>query len=189
LRNAYKPYPCGVVVNPVIDAVLDLRQQHHLQAGQVESVIVAGHPLLGERTDRPAPASGREAQVSAQHSVAVALLHGAAGIAQYTDGAVSDPATLALRAKVHVQDDAAIPVGAARVAVRLDDGREFTAVIEHARGSLERPLTDAELERKLATLAAHGCPDLDAGPLVDAIWSIEGVKDVRDVVRRAVSGP
>jgi 2-methylcitrate dehydratase PrpD len=189
LRNTYKPYPCGVVLNPVIDAVLDLRERHHLQAGQIDTVTVTGHPLLGERTDRPAPSSGREAQVSAQHSVAVALLHGAAGIAQYTDGAVIDPSTLALRAKVRVQDDAAMPVGAARVAVRLDGGRELAAVVEHARGSLERPLTDAELEQKLITLAAHGCPKLDVGPLVEAMWSVESFSDVRDVMRRAVFDP
>jgi 2-methylcitrate dehydratase PrpD len=189
LRNACKPYPCGVVLNPVIDAVLDLRERHHLQASEIDSVIVIGHPLLGERTDRPAPASGREAQVSAQHGVAVALLHGAAGVAQYTDAAVNEPAVLMLRAKVRVGDDAAMPVGAARVTVRLDDGREFAAFIEHARGSLERPLTDAELEQKLLTLAAHGCPKLDAAPLVDAVWSIGDTCDVRDVVRRAVPDP
>jgi 2-methylcitrate dehydratase PrpD len=186
LRNTYKPYPCGVVLNPVIDAVLDLRQRHHLHAGQIDSVIVTGHPLLRERTDRLAPASGREAQVSAQHSVAVALLHGAAGIAQYTDTAVSDPSTVALCARVRVQDDAAMPVGAATVSVRLNDGTEFKAAIEHARGSLECPLTDAELEQKLVILAAHG--ELDVAPLVDAIWSIESVGDVRDVVRWAVRG-
>jgi 2-methylcitrate dehydratase PrpD len=187
LRNTYKPYPCGVVLNPVVDAVLDLRERHHLQAGQIDSIIVTGHPLLGERTDRPAPASGREAQVSAQHSVAVALMHGAAGIAQYTDRAVSDPATLAMRARVRVQDDATMPVGAASVAVRLNDGTEFKTAIEHARGSLERPLTDAELEQKLASLAAHGCPKLDVGPLVEAVWAIESVSAVRDVIGCAVN--
>jgi 2-methylcitrate dehydratase PrpD len=123
--------------------------------------------------------------VSAQHSVAVALLHGAAGIAQYTDRAVGDPSTLVLRARVHVQEDAAMPVGAASVAVRLHDGREFDTTVEHARGSLERPLTDAELEQKLITLAAHGCPALDPAPLVDIIWSLENADDVRDVMRWA----
>jgi 2-methylcitrate dehydratase PrpD len=185
LRNTYKPYPCGVVLNPVIDAVLGLRARHQLQADLIHSVIVTGHPLLGERTDRPAPASGREAQVSAQHSVAVALLHGAAGIAQYTDSAVNDPLTLALRTRVSVRDDGTMPVGAARVALRLHGGQEFEAAVEHARGSLERPLTDAELEQKLVTLAAYGCPLLDTAPLVDAIWSIEEAGDAGDLVRCA----
>jgi 2-methylcitrate dehydratase PrpD len=127
----------------------------------------------------------REAQVSAQHSVAVALLRGAAGLAQYTDQAVGDPATLALRARVRVEDDTAMPVGAARVAVCLHDGREFETTVAHARGSLERPLTDAELEQKLVTLAAHGCPALETAPLVDSIWSLENVDDVRDIMRCA----
>jgi 2-methylcitrate dehydratase PrpD len=186
LHNTYKPYPCGVVLNPVIDAVLELRERHHLHADQIHSVTVTGHPLLGERTNRPAPASGREGQVSAQHSAAVALLHGAAGVAQYTDLAVSDPSTLTLRAKVHVEDDDAMAVGTAKVAVRLNDGREFQATVEQARGSLSRPLTDAELEQKLASLAAYGCPKLDTAPLIDAIWAIEDMGDVRDVIRRAV---
>jgi 2-methylcitrate dehydratase PrpD len=186
LSNTYKPYPCGVVLNPVIDAVLELRERDCPQADQVHSITVTGHPLLGERTDRPAPASGREAQVSAQHSVATALLHGMAGIAQYTDRAVGDPSTLALRARVRVQDDAAMPVGACRVAVSLLDGREFETTIEHARGSLQRPLTDAELEQKLVTLAAHGCPALDPAPLIDAVWAMEDVSDVRDLMQCAV---
>jgi 2-methylcitrate dehydratase PrpD len=186
LRNTYKPYPCGVVLNPVIDAVLGLRERHRLQADLIDRVTITGHPLLGERTDRPAPASGREAQVSAQHSVAVALLHGSAGVAQYTDRAVSDPVTLALRARVTVQHDGTMPVGAARVAVCLHDGQAFEAAVEHARGSLESPLTDDELEQKLFTLAAYGCPALDAAPLADAIWSIENADDVRDLMRSAV---
>jgi 2-methylcitrate dehydratase PrpD len=186
LRNTYKPYPCGVVLNPVIDAVLELRERHHLHADQIHSVTVTGHPLLGERTNRLAPANGRGGQVSAQHSAAVALLHGVAGVAQYTDEAVNDPSTLRTRAKVRVEEDAAMAVGTARVAVRLNDGREFLAAIEHARGSLSRPLTDAELEQKLVSLAAHGCPKLDTMPLVDAIWSIEDMSDVRDVMRCAV---
>lgn len=186
LRNTYKPYPCGVVLNPVIDAVLELRERRHLHADQIQSVTVTGHPLLGERTNRPAPASGREGQVSAQHSAAVALLHGAPGVAQYTDMAVGDPPTMALRARVRVEDDPAMAVGTAKVAVRLSDGSEFQTTIEHARGSLSRPLTDTELEQKLVSLAAYSCPKLDTAPLIDAIWSIEDTSDVRDVICLAV---
>jgi 2-methylcitrate dehydratase PrpD len=186
LRNTYKPYPCGVVLNPVIDAVLDLRARLGLAAFEVQGVTVAGHPLLRERTDRPAPVSGREAQVSAQHSVAAALVHGVAGIAQFADAAVGEPPIQTLRALVHLTDDATMPVGAARVTVRLRDGREFEAAVTQARGSLERPLTDAELTQKLVTLAAHGCPSLDPAPLIEALWSLETVRDVREAMRRAM---
>lgn len=186
MRNTYKPYPCGVVLNPVLDGVLDLRAAHCPQAAAIGSVVVTGHPLLGERTDRPEPASGREAQVSAQHSVAVALLQGAAGVEQFSDEAVADPATRALRAKVRVEDDPSMPVGAARIAICMSDGTRLERKVEHARGSLEKPLSDAEIEEKLRALAAYGCPGLDPAPLIEAVWSIERMADIREVVRHAV---
>ena len=85
LTNAYKPYPCGVVLFPVIDGCLELLERHMLSADRIASVIVRGHPLLRIRTDRPNVTTGRAAKVSAQHSVAVAVIYGAAGLPQYTD--------------------------------------------------------------------------------------------------------
>jgi 2-methylcitrate dehydratase PrpD len=88
LTNAYKPYPCGVVLFPVIDGCLELLERHMLSADRIASVIVRGHPLPRIRTDRPDVTTGRAAKVSAQHSVAVALIYGAASLPQYTEARV-----------------------------------------------------------------------------------------------------
>ena len=61
-----------------------------------------GNPLLLQRTDRPEITTGRESQVSLQHAVAAALVRGKAGLAQFTDACVADPAISALRRKVEV---------------------------------------------------------------------------------------
>jgi 2-methylcitrate dehydratase PrpD len=53
LNNAYKPYPCGVVLFPVIDACLELRARHAPVPEAIDRVVVRGHPLMRERTDRP----------------------------------------------------------------------------------------------------------------------------------------
>ncbi len=182
LRNTYKPYPCGVVLNPVIDGCLDLYRQHDLSSARIRRIVVTGHPLLRERTDRPAVATGREAQVSAQHSVAVALLQGAAGVAQFTDAAVRVPAVQELRRKVVVEDDADFPVGAARVTVETADGSVLTAQVTEARGSVQRPMTDSDLETKLIALAGYGCPGLETAALIDAIWSIDRSDDARKII-------
>src|SRR3954452_723429 len=63
LANAYKPYPCGVVLFPVIDACLDLRPRHTPVPDAIDHIVVHGHPLMRERTDRPDIASGRDAKV------------------------------------------------------------------------------------------------------------------------------
>jgi 2-methylcitrate dehydratase PrpD len=110
---------------------------------------VRGHPLLRERTDRPDVGDGRSAKVSLQHSVAVALLQGAAGLAQYTDAAVADPAVQALRDKVTAEDDSAIPVEAAWSRCGSPTGRA-SASMSAGRGTPGRPMSDIELDAKVS---------------------------------------
>jgi len=181
MQNAYKPYPSGVVLHPVIDACLELRPKVG-DPQRIDRVLVKGHPLLRERADRPNVTTGREAQVSLQHSVAVAFLYGAAGVTQYTDACVNDPAVLALRRKVAAEDDASIPADAAVVSVRSATGELLTAHIAHARGSIARPLSDRELEAKLRELAAYGAPGVEAERLIAAVWAIDRMENVADVV-------
>ena len=108
-KNAYKPYPCGIVLHPVIDALLELRARHELRAEQIERVTVRGHPLLRQRTDRKRPRSGREAQVSLQHTAAVCLIYGKAGVAEYGDARAIEPAVQAFGDRVEVHRRSVAP--------------------------------------------------------------------------------
>jgi len=166
-KNTYKPYPGGIVVHPVIDAALALRKEPGFALEAIERIVVRGHPLLAARADRPNVTTGREAQVSVQHSVAAALLFGKAGLSQYTDACVRDPVVVAVRAKVHVERDEAIDVAA-------------------ARGSLARPLTDREIEDKLRTLASGWCAAHDVEPLINAVWALDGADDASLPMRLTV---
>lgn len=186
LANAYKPYPCGVVLFPVIDACLELRAGHAPAAEHIARVVVHGHPLLRERADRPAVETGREAKVSLQHSVAVAFLFGAAGLAQYEDACVADPAVRALRARVAFAEDPSIPVEAAIVSVQLDDGTTLREHVRHGRGTPGRPMSDAELDAKVHGLAAAGAPFVDAAGLIAAIRGIATEPDSARIMRLTV---
>jgi 2-methylcitrate dehydratase PrpD len=97
MATSYKPYPCGFVIHPVLDCVLDWRGDH--PAAEVTRIVVRGNPLLAVRTDRPDISTGRESQVSVQHAVAAALVTGKAGLDQFSDASVHDPRVLALRGK------------------------------------------------------------------------------------------
>jgi 2-methylcitrate dehydratase PrpD len=182
LANAYKPYPCGVVLFPVIDGCLELRQRHALSAEQIARVTVRGHPLLRIRTDRPNVVSGREAKVSIQHSVAVAFLCGAAGLAQYEDQFVTEPGVLDFRRKVAVQEDPNIPVDTAFVTVETTQGDTHTAHVTEARGTMSRPMSDAELEAKFCALVEYGAPELNAASVIEAIWDISHEGDVSRII-------
>ncbi len=183
LRNMFKPYPCGVVLNPVIDACLVARATSSFSAGRIAEIIVRGAPLLKARADRPEVTTGREAQVSAQHAVAVSLLRGHAGAEDFSDPAVNDPEVGVLRARVRpVEVDADMPVEAAQVSIRYADGSSVVVSEEVATGSLARPMSDTALREKFVALALYGCPTLSADALADALWTLADYKNVGDLM-------
>ena len=184
-KNTYKPYPAGIVVHPVIDAALALREDRSIAPETITRIVVRGHPLLAARTDRPHVMTGREAQVSVQHSVAAALHFGEVGLTQYTDACVREPAVLALRARVDVEQDASIAVEAASVRISTTDGTEHAITVPAARGSLARPMSDRDIEAKLRTLAAGWCPSHDVRPLIDAVWALDRADDAGALLRLA----
>ncbi len=176
--NAYKPYPAGVVLHPVIDACLQLRAEHALRPDDIERITVRGNPLLGERADRPMPRNGREASLSVHHCCAVAFVEGAAGLRQFTDAAATQPAVLALRSKVELKRDSTVGVEEAHVTVRSKSGASHAKHVPHLRGSLQCPMSDGELEAKFIDQAAVGAPGVDARALIAALWRIEELDDV-----------
>jgi 2-methylcitrate dehydratase PrpD len=187
LKNIHKPYPCGIVLNAVIDACLELRGRPGVVPEELARIELHGNPLLRQRTDRPEPAGGREAQVSAQHAVAASLLTGAAGLEQFSDAAVRDGRIQALRGRVFVVEDPEVPVPSVRLVAERRDGTRETVVVEHARGTEARPLSDAELEDKLRTLAAAAGPGrgCDAGRLIERVWSLEALEDSSELLAAA----
>lgn len=177
LSNTYKPYPCGVVLNPVIEACLELSATPGFSFTNVERVTLKGHPLLRARTDRPNITLGREAQVSAQHSVAVALARGRAGLAEFTDAAVADPLLRAFASRLEFVDDSSYSVEAAQVTVTLRSGETMSRRIDAAHGSLQAPLADTDLENKLRELAGYGGSGCNPNPLIDSLWTLESAPD------------
>ena len=183
-RNTYKPYPCGIVLHAVFDACLELRRTHDLAPDEVASVTVRGHPLLLARGDR-AVANARDARVSIHHSVASVFLFGAAGLREFSEEIVMAPDVAAFRGKVRAEVDRDLAVGAARVSVRTQSGGILTAEVTHARGSLEAPLTDAEIEAKLRDCARQGASDCDVDRIIDEVWNLDKAPTVRRLMSLA----
>jgi 2-methylcitrate dehydratase PrpD len=151
-------------------------------------VVVRGNPLLAQRADRPDIETGREAQVSVQHAVAAALLRGAAGLDEFTDACVNDPAVASLRRRVEVERDPALSTIAAEVDLTTDDGRRFALSTAAARGSAANPMHDREIEDKLRRIAAAWRPGHDIEPLIAAVWTLEQSDDAARLLALTVPG-
>ncbi|MGA7790713.1 MAG: MmgE/PrpD family protein [Xanthobacteraceae bacterium] len=176
IKTSYKPYPCGFVLHPVLDCVLDWRRDN--PAAVVERVKVTGNPLLGVRADRPNITTSAQSQVSVQHAVAAALITGKAGVAQFAAPCVNDPHIQALRGKVELIRDASFATIAAAVEIVTADGKLHRLSQTAARGSDANPMSDRDLVDKLRTAAADWNPRHDIAPLIEAIWAVEDSSDV-----------
>ncbi len=184
--NSYKPFACGIVVHPTIDGCLQLRGEQRLAAEAIEAIDLRVHPLVLELTGKKTPLVGLEGKFSVFHSAAVAIIDGAAGEAQYSDARVADPRVIALRERVTATADPNRDEDAARVRIRLKDGRVLERFVAHALGSLARPMTDRDLEDKFRALCA---PILDAGAiagLLEACWGFEQSPDAGALARLTV---
>lgn len=181
LLNTYKPYPCGIVMHAVIDACLMLRRDHAIKATEIAEIVVSGDQLLLDRGDRTVT-SDRDARVSIHHCAAVSLLFGTAGLNEFSAAAVRDPAVAALRALTKARLDAASPRGAATVVVRTVDGRRLEATTLQARGSIEQPLSDRDIETKTRELGRHGAFPGSIDDVIAAVWQLDKAATIAPLV-------
>ena len=181
--NTYKPFACGIVMHPAIDAAIQLRNENKFTPDQVERIELKVHPLVLELTGKKTPEAGLEGKFSIYHAVAVALVQGAGGEKQFSDQAVRDPVIVALRAKVVPTITPGIKAEQVDMTVVLKDGRSLHKYIEHAVGSLEVPMSNQALEKKFADLADGIIPAAQARRVMDLCWGVEKLTDVGDIVR------
>ena len=179
--NTYKPFPCGIVLHPPLDAALKLRRANTIDPAQIDHVDIKVHPLVLELTGKPAPADGLESKFSVYHGVAAAIIEGAGGLKQFSDRAARDPAIVALRGKVRPVVTPGITEAQADMTIVMKDGRKLHQFIEHAIGSVEAPLSDADLNAKFTDLADGILPPVQAKKAMDACWNVEKLASAAEI--------
>jgi 2-methylcitrate dehydratase PrpD len=176
--NSYKPFACGIVIHPSIDACAQLRAQG-VTPEQIERVELKVHSLVLELTGKKEPADGLQAKFSVYHGCAAGLTFGRAAEEEFSDDVVNRPDMVALRRQVVAIVDDSIDEASADVTAVLRDGRRVHVFIEHAIGSLQNPMSDANLEAKFKGLSDPVLGAVRTAALLEACWAIGEAGDVR----------
>jgi 2-methylcitrate dehydratase PrpD len=180
--NAYKPFACGIVIHPSIDACAQLRAQG-VQPEQIERIELKVHSLVLELTGKKEPADGLQAKFSVYHGCAAGLTFGRAAEEEFADDIVNRADMVALRRKVVATVDDTIDEAAADVTAVLIDGRRVHVFVEHAIGSLANPMTDAQLEGKFRGMADAVLGAARCSELIAACWKVGAAHDLRALTR------
>lgn len=186
-NNTFKPYPCGVVAHPAIDAAVEAGRAIE-DPGRIEAVQVICHPLVPELMGRFQPSDGLQARFSARHGVAVGLIDGSGGLAEFSDARATAPDVQRLRAITELLPSPECDRDAATIIVRLKAGDDVRVHVPHARGSLARPLTDAELFGKVSTLTEPVLGTGSAAAILRSVEELDTAANFTAVVRAARPG-
>lgn len=170
---AYKPYPCGFVVHPVIDACVDLARANAFNAEDVARVELTVCPLAAKLADRPELTDRNQTLVSLQHWAAASIICKIAGLAQMDDAVVHDPAVARLRRKGAIATNEKFGAETASARIVLKNGQAFDTHVAHCRGSIGRPLTDDEVSEKTRAQCELIFTADKTGQLLDGAWRIE----------------
>ncbi len=186
-RNMYKPFACGLVVHAAIDGCVQLKRELGLRGDEIKKLSLTVNPIVMELTSNKKPMDGLQGKFSVFHACAAAIVHGAALEAQFADDVVRDPKVIAVRDKIDATTDAKIRKLEAHVRVELNDGRVVAKHVEHALGSTERPMSDADIEGKFRGLVAGVIPDVQAKQLIDLCWQFPTLADAAQLPRAAAT--
>jgi 2-methylcitrate dehydratase PrpD len=192
-NSSFKPFPAAHVIHPYISAILRLRERG-VRPEDVERIecpvasFIVG--IVCEPTaEKWAPASDSHGRVSLQYSLAEAFCTGSLGKNAYATENLRNPTILDLARRVEYRVDPDYPgPGRFKGAVRaiLHDGRVVEEIEEYNRGSVENPMTEAELRAKFEENAACFLTRDGTARLIDEITRLERLDDVSVLVAHAI---
>lgn len=175
---AYKPYPCGVVIHPSVDAALMWHRSQPSPPNRIKSVMISVHPSALALGYRRHPDGELAAKVSLYHWTAVALVYGRAGLREGRQAVVDQPEVVRMRECIELQADERLAADAAVMKVVLDSGEERVIAVDHCKGSVDNPMTDEDLSEKFLGQAETILSAGAASGLLDTCWRIQELKDV-----------
>lgn len=182
--NTYKPFACGIVIHPSIDACVQLRNQG-VTVDNLERLELRVHSLVLELTGKKTPRDGLEGKFSVYHGCAAGIVFGCAAEDEFHDDIVNRPDMVALRAKVLATVDDTIDEAAADVTAYLKDGQKLHVRVERAIGSLENPMTDKHLEAKFEGLSNPILGQNQTRQLIQTCWDLKNQPHLEQLLKLA----
>lgn len=144
-----KRFPnCGSA-HRALDGLLQLREEHGLEAEQVSQVLVRAPASHLRNLRYEDPKTPNEAKLSLEYNLAAALLQGHVGLADFTPEAIERPEVRALYSKIAKEPveklESAFPT---EVSIRTQSRETFSTQIAMPLGSRQAPLSRSQLLEK-----------------------------------------
>ncbi len=185
----YKRYPTDYMLQALLDAILDLRRQHHIQPADVSQILAGSNRMalriIGAIKE---PKEVTSAQFSAAFCLGLGLVRGSFDPKDLVEANLSDPEILAAARKVTLELDEEVQATypakrGGRVKLVLNNGNSYEKRILDLKGSPGNPMTRREIEDKFHGLAGSVLPAQNVEQVVELLRNPESLKNVSQLSR------
>ena len=184
-----KPYPCGVLGHPSMDAMRKIVVEHDVKPEQIKRIkLRAGSNILNPLRYRKAR-NELEAKFCLPFMLSSIALRRKAGIQEFSDTFVASEPVQRMMDKVENIHDPEIEAKGfdkirSVVEVYLEDGRKLVqAADERYRGGPDNPFSREELRQKFTECAELVLPADRIQKAFNLIESIENAENLRELLR------
>lgn len=183
-ENSFKIHASCRHTHPSIDLALELLQREQIQPQDIKRIRVGGYKSVLDITNNPNPQTIYASKFSLQFCVALAFINGRAGLPDFNEETLWDPAIRELieRIELHLDPDvnAAYPEKwGSVIEVETAHNEIYRLQTEYPKGDPENPVSAEELVDKCKLLAAHW-PAQEIDRYVDLILNLESLPSIAD---------
>lgn len=182
MQTYIKYYPVEYHAQSGVQAALNLRGKlPRLYPKKIEAIKIRtsdiSYEIIGNDPDKWHPKSRETADHSLPYIVAVALLDGKVGLAQFNSRHLGDEKLQALIQKVEVFSDkkhsAAYPEAIGNTVSVKIEGKTYSEKVDYPKGFPKNKMSDAEVEAKFTRMATPLLSKTAAQNILDTIWKLE----------------
>jgi 2-methylcitrate dehydratase PrpD len=189
LHTSIKPHACCRYKQGPIDGILKIMHENHLDASQIEKVILgilqAGFAIVAEPEEQKSnPNSVVDAQFSMPFGAAAAILYGKATLDEYTMERINSTRVKELMDKISCVKDPELEKEfpkkwPASVTLLTKDGKTYSTRIDFPKGDPENPLTWDELIDKFRNLIAPVFFEARQNEIIERVRSLDKEEDLK----------
>lgn len=185
-KCAYKAFPTEALTHQPISAAIQVCQEGNLSAENVSEILVEttvrGADILSDPS-KFKPKTKETADHSLPYVVAAAVADGNVLPSSFSEEKLKDPRIWDLLGKIKVvadpEIDAMFPgVKRARVTITNNEGRSFTAQVDHAKGSPLNPMSDEEIISKFRANAGAVLSKEQQDKVIDLTWKFDELEEI-----------
>jgi 2-methylcitrate dehydratase PrpD len=179
MNTNMKRWSVGSPIQAPLDSLLALIREEHIKAVDVDKLVVRVYSTGATTTDN------REiSDINMQHMCSLMLIDGFVTFETAHDmKRMKDPKILEMRSRIELIADDELerlrPEKHGIVELTLKDGRRLRHHTSAVRGTVQNPMTRAEVDEKCYGLMVPVLGMKRSRALCDAVWAIDRIKDVR----------